>query len=92
MLKCAFVISSVTDDAVFIIDTANETGRMTVTNDAEEVVMYLYRCFGNKRIFYKDTLDDWDELVHHHGKFKDFKSGIDLIREMEEIRLRNSRD
>jgi len=54
---------------VFIIDTIN--GK-SVTNDAERVCEALFREYGNKRIFYRDTVGVWDELVHASGIFKTF--------------------
>ena len=72
-LKSDFIVSLVTDEIVFIIDTAEQTGKMSVTNDAEAVCEFLVEKFGNKRIVYQDTIGDWDELDHHMGRFKNFK-------------------
>jgi hypothetical protein len=56
-----------TDDTIFIID--NDDGR-TVTNDAERVVFELWNQYGDRRIVYRDTMGNWDELVHDEGVFK----------------------
>lgn len=66
-----FTISKVEPDKVFIVDLDN--GSMSVTNDAENVVAYLYERFGDRRFIYCDTMKRWDELVHDHGKFLNFK-------------------
>jgi hypothetical protein len=72
-LKSDFIVDRVTDEIIFIIDTAEQTGKMSVTNDAEAVCEFLVEKFGNKRIVYQDTIGDWDELEHDLGYFKKFK-------------------
>lgn len=72
-LKSDFIVSQVTDEIIFIIDTAEQTGKMSVTNDAEAVCEFLVEKFGNKRIVYQDTIGDWDELEHDLGFFRRFK-------------------
>lgn len=57
---------------IAIIDHANESGTMSVTNDAEAVVEEVVRVHGDYPIVYKDTMDSWDELVHDGGKFRHF--------------------
>lgn len=48
----------------FIEDIANQTGGMTITNDAENVLLYFYNSFGlNWRVVYKDTDNEWWEIV-----------------------------
>lgn len=71
--KSVFYVHRVEKDAVYIIDLAESMGSMSVTNDAEAVVHNLNKEFGNKRIFYRDTMDQWDELVHDNGKFISFR-------------------
>lgn len=57
-------------EIVYIID--DEIG-MSITNDAENVVMKINNSFPNYRIVYRDTAGTWDELVHENGVFKGFK-------------------
>lgn len=57
-------------EIVYIID--DEIG-MSITNDAENVVMKINNSFPNYRIIYRDTTGTWDELVHENGVFKGFK-------------------
>lgn len=59
-------------DKVFIID-CNE-GQLSVTNDAEDVVKYVLRHYPNKRIIYRDSEMQWDELTHEYGEFVGFRS------------------
>ena len=64
--------------AVFIVDQCELYQCRSVTNDAENVVKRLYEQYGNRQFFYKDTIGDWDELVHQDGTFTRFKSGVTL--------------
>jgi hypothetical protein len=66
------------NNIVFIEDMANQTGGMTITNDAEAVVNYYRSLYGNDiRIVYLDTDEEWWEIVwtleRHHGTSVDFK-------------------
>ncbi len=66
------------NNIVFIEDMANQTGGMTITNDAEAVVNYYRSLYGNGiRIVYLDTDNEWWEIVwtleRHHGTSVDFK-------------------
>ncbi len=58
-----------TFEAVWIVD---DEGVLSVTNDAERVVAELFRTWGARRIFYRDTDGDWDELQHEGAKFTGF--------------------
>jgi hypothetical protein len=48
-MKSSFSITEIKDDRVIILD--NNMGGKSVTNDAENVVEYLYNIYGNRRIF-----------------------------------------
>jgi hypothetical protein len=69
--RARYIIVKEDDSFVFIEDIG--TGR-SVTNDAEAVVYELFNkeSIGDKRIIYKDTNGDWDELVHDGDRFVDF--------------------
>lgn len=58
-----------TDTKVFIVDC---DGQMSVTNDAEAVVAYVNAWHPGKRIIYRDTMGQWDELKHTNGRFDGF--------------------
>lgn len=47
----------------------------SVTNDAERVVADVNNRCPGYRIFYKDTMGLWDELLHEHGKFYGYTPG-----------------
>lgn len=61
---------SVEKQIVFIVDL---NGDKSVTNDAEAVVAKLHSVFPGYRIVYRDTQNDWDELVHRNGTFVTFR-------------------
>ena len=58
--------------AVWIID---EDGPLSVTNDAERVVAELFALYGDRRIIYRDTDGNWDELQHRGAVFIGFAVG-----------------
>lgn len=69
-LRSVFQVDHITEDMVHLRDL--DVG-MSVTNDAENVVEYLYNRFGNRRFVYRDTMGRWDELVHSNGHFTGFR-------------------
>ena len=71
-MKSSFSITEIKDDRVVILD--NNLGGRSVTNDAENVVEYLYSVYGNRRIFYIDSEGILDELKHKNGNFVGFGS------------------
>lgn len=70
-----YSVTSVHDGIVWIVD--NNIGR-SVTNDAENVTMELNQQFPHHRIIYRDTIGQWDELVHTNGVFVKFKPARDM--------------
>jgi len=81
-LKSNFTILENTDRYILIHDDAEEYQSMSVTNDAENVVEYLYEnglLKNDKRIFYVDTLGSVDELEHTLGVFNGFKFGFESL-------------
>lgn len=65
-------------DELIIRDVGHAYGKMTVTNDAEEVVAELHRqdILGGRRLFYHDSEGQLDELRHDgNGKFLGFSPG-----------------
>ena len=56
----------------------NNDGARTITNDAENVVAFLFQrglIKNGKRLYYYDTDDTLSELQHHDGKFTGFAPG-----------------
>jgi hypothetical protein len=71
MARCNYEVVNEMDDIIYIVDM--NQGNMSVTNDAESVCMELHSRYGNKRIIYRDSSGQWDELVHREGEFIDYK-------------------
>ena len=68
-VRACFTITGVGSDRVYIVDN---DGPVSVTNDAEAVVARVNAVHPGKRIIYKDTMGQWDELLHVNGVFTDF--------------------
>jgi hypothetical protein len=69
MKSASYTTTHVTPIAVFIVD--NDVG-VSVTNAAEAVVAAIAAEYPERRIFYKDTMGEWGELVHNRGAFLRF--------------------
>ncbi len=72
MRHADFRVVEETEDTIFIEDL--NLGNLSVTNDAEWVIESLVRRYGvlNKKVVYKDTTGNWDELIHDGNVFLDF--------------------
>jgi YD repeat-containing protein len=55
---------------VWIVD--EDDGAVSVTNDAEAVVAELYQRHPACRFIYRDSMGNWDELLHANGVFAGF--------------------
>lgn len=66
----SYRIVKVTPRVVQLVDLDDG---VSVTNDAENVVLEVFNQYPNRRIVYRDTMGQWDELVHNNGVFTDFK-------------------
>jgi hypothetical protein len=71
-----FEVVQVTDEAVWIIDL--DRGGASVTNDADRVVEDLAAKYGARRIIYRDSIGNWDELRHEAGRFLGFAPARDM--------------
>ena len=65
-----FHVTDTTKDFVFLVDNGGEN--RSVTNDAEYVVEVINSRFPDRRIVYRDTEYQWEELKHKKGVFTDF--------------------
>jgi hypothetical protein len=54
-------IVRVEHDRVFIVDL--DLGNKSVTNDAERVYSELKKHWPGRRIIYKDSIGNWDEII-----------------------------
>lgn len=61
-IKSDYSIVKVEEDRIFIVDL--DLGRRSVTNDAENVVFEISKHFPGKRIIYRDSMKEWDEIVY----------------------------
>ena len=74
----SFSIEANTNNYVYIIDNGHDRGYRTVTNDAKFVVSELSGLiddFINKRLFYLDSDNRIDEIIHNGKSFIRFKAG-----------------
>lgn len=73
--RAQYDVVKVAPHAVWIVDLSVDTklNVPSVTNDADAVVASLFQLYGDRRFLYQDTMGNWDELVHDHGKFVTFK-------------------
>ena len=61
-LRCDFEYVKTTDDIIFIKDL--NRGRMSVTNDADEVFRLINKIvFPGRRVVYQDSDGEWFEIV-----------------------------
>jgi len=76
MTHAEFAIEKETPEYIFIIDTGH-TNKKTVTNDAENVIATLAKnnALGDRRVFYRDSENRIDELLHTAGQFTGYRPG-----------------
>lgn len=70
--KARYNVVNNTADIIFIEDVGH-TYTMSVTNDAGNVVYAIVNMYGDKRIVYKDSEGNWDELLHDGDQFTGFR-------------------
>lgn len=73
--RSQYDVAKITDKAIWIVDTGEEC--MSVTNDAERVVAEIDRRYANRRIYYRDSMGNWDELKHDGSIFLGFAPARD---------------
>jgi hypothetical protein len=71
-----FQVVTANDHFIYLEDTGHNQFK-TVTSDAEYVVTSLAEHYGieHKRVFYKDSFGEIDELLHKNGRFTGYKHG-----------------
>ena len=80
--RAHYDVVRVTPEIVWIRDRAEDDGVISVTNDAENVVMELHNKYHGARIIYQDTMGAWDELKHDgRGIFTGFAPARDMAPE-----------
>jgi hypothetical protein len=70
-----FYIAKETNEYIYIIDTGIDA--KSVTNDANSVVAFLTENhrLEQRRLFYRDSMGQIDEIVHENGQFIRFVPG-----------------
>ncbi len=71
-MRSEAIFETIRGDCLFIRDANN--GKMSITNDAEAVVMMLHSqsLSEGRRIIYKDTDGTWGELLRDKANFIGF--------------------
>ena len=65
-LRCDFEYVKITDDIIFIKDS--NKGRMSVTNDADEVFRIINKIvYPGRRVVYQDSDGEWFEMIMNYG-------------------------
>ncbi len=60
--RAQFKVVNMQDNVVFLENT--NSGAMSITNDAENVIQYIRSLYGtNSRVVYKDTDGEWWEIT-----------------------------
>lgn len=67
MARATFNTSVVPEIKVIFIHDLD--GEVSVTNDAEAVVKDMTKHHDGYRIFYRDTMGQWDELLYANKEF-----------------------
>jgi hypothetical protein len=60
MKHADYEIVQIDEDKIFIIDL--DLGSISVTNDAEYIYLEIQNNFPGKRLIYRDTMMNWDEI------------------------------
>ena len=73
--EARFIIEQSTPEFLYIKDLS-ET-KKNITTDTQRVLWHIYKhnSLGNRRLFYKDTLDKYNEILHENGILKGIKFG-----------------
>lgn len=67
--RSAYTVIQSDEHAVFLVDN---DGALSVTNDAERVCAEVRRAYTSKHIVYRDTLNQWEEMIMGPGGKVDF--------------------
>jgi len=70
-----FIIGQQTNEYIYIIDISKDL--KSVTNSVDEVLLFLFKnCqLGDRRLIYRDSMGQIDEIKHENGLFKGFAPG-----------------
>lgn len=65
-LRCDLQVIRVRKYFVFVRDL--NLGNRSLTNDADAVAKHLHRLYPDRRQIYRDSMDEWSEIVHRDGR------------------------
>ena len=90
-MKSNYRVIDETDNEIYLVDNDIE-GYRSVTNDANNIC----NVYPDKRIFYCDSMGNWDEMIHDEGAFKTFspikdKLYLDKISKLINKRIKKGR-
>ncbi len=77
-LRCRYRFVKINSREVVIRDIGPWSEFMTITNDVEALVEHMYevhQLFRNQRLFYYDSEDQLDEIIHKQNEFVRFAPG-----------------
>ena len=75
MDKSNFVIAHETEQYLYIVDTSVHFDSITNTVESVLSLLYEYHNLGNRRLIYRDSDGQIDEILHINGVFIDFAPG-----------------
>ena len=67
----SFAMELLPDDQIIVVEDLN--GKLSVTNDIENVCALCVADLGNYPIIYSDSTGQFDQAKHDHGKFIGFE-------------------
>lgn len=70
MANADYRVQLLTAETVILCDL--DLGSVSVTNDASAVVAEVALAYPGRRIFYRDSVGDFAELLHDSGTFTGF--------------------
>jgi len=71
MKKATYILDKIENGIIYLIDPNN--GETTITNNAEKVVEEINKLYPLFRVVYLDTDNQWWELLHESGDFREFR-------------------
>lgn len=76
-MRSEYLLILIEDDFIYIEDTCLYTQKMSVTNDAENVVADIHKKYSliGRSLYYLDTDGNVDILLHKDGVFTNFAPG-----------------
>lgn len=71
-LKCDLQIVASDDEEQIVFARDLNLGNTSVTNDVEAVTRWMHDRYPEHRYVYRDSENNWTEIVHDAGRFLDW--------------------